>query len=322
MYRLKNLTIIFPVLIGLWFADTAISRDRTAGWERNSVLNSMKRWTQRPRAQVAIFGSSTSKDWLDVRTLGQAVGVAPGHVLDAHINGCHQGCTLAEVRLMKTKKRHFKMAFFGTNLFQLCEFSHSKRVLQQEMMLPSTDIPQHFARYLKAEQPLRYIGRFVGIELSGAYADTAYLRSEGGRWLFGRPERGKGHLWARPKPAIAPESVLTCAYSDDDVALKRAYSEALLDDLSTIADQVFLMVLPDRTLGSDDPAIAESWRRHLKLHRELADARPSVTLIDLVTDGARTPHKFRDGFHLNAAGIRDQKRLFGKRMKALGYPKK
>jgi len=315
---MRHLLYIAPVMLALWFLDSAISEDRYVGWERNSVRNSAHRWHANKTNQVILLGSSTSVDWARPHYIGKLLGVSGRKVLDAHINGCHQGCTYAEVRYLLQRERHFKTAFYGTNLFQICEYEHSKRSLQHEMMLPTRDIPRMFALYARAEQPLNYMARFIGNELSGAYGDTAILRHQWTQALFGEAERGQEHRWIRAeRPPRAP--FVTCDYAPEHVAYKKAVSEALLDDLGALADQVFLMLLPDETLSSPDPAIRAAWIKHRALHRELAAARPHVTLIDLTEGGARDRRHFRDGFHVNKTGMRLQQRRFEALMRAGGH---
>lgn len=317
---MRHLLYIIPTLFALWMLDNGISLDRYAGWERNAVRNSMARWDQQKRAKVAIFGSSTSKDWLPRPFLAKVTGVRTGDVLDAHVNGCHQGCTWASVRTLLRRERHFDTVFFGTNLFQMCEQVHSKRVLQHQIMTPAADAPRLFGLYAHAQQPLTYVGRYVGMTFSGAYGDTAAVQ----RWLaedlYGKPRRGRGHLWAR-KRIPRKSKTASCRYRDADVAYKAAVSAALFDDLSALADEVFVMLLPDPTASSDDPEDQRRWAAHRALHQRLADARPQVTLIDLVTDGVVEPKGFRDAIHLHRDAMPRQQALFEARMKALGWPR-
>jgi hypothetical protein len=308
---IKHLLYIVPTLAALWFVDDALSKHRTAGWERNSVINSQKRWNARGDFDVVLLGSSTSADWLPPAELGRVLGVPRERVLDAHINGCHQDCTYAEVRRLLAEGRHFKTAVFGTNLFQLCEFDNSKRVLQQHMMLPKSDIPRLFGLYLQMDQPLRNMMRFVGNELSGAYADTQAIQDAMALAVFGKRNDAQKHRWVR-KQAPAAKSSPTCSYEPDAIAYKKALSEAILDDLGKLADEVYLLVLPDVTL--DDPTQAEAWTRHRALHQSFADARPYLKVIDLSHDGAHAAKHFRDGFHLSPEGIRIQQALFARRM--------
>ncbi len=317
---MRHLLYIIPVLCGLWMWDNSLSLDRYAGWERNSVRNSMIRWDRGKRAKVAIFGSSTSKDWLPVTLAARVTGVGARDVLDAHVNGCHQGCTWSSVRKLLQRERHYEAVFFATNLFQMCEELHSKRVLQHQMMLPAQDVPRLFGLYAHADQPLTYVGRYVGMTLSGAYGDTAALQ----RWLredlFGEPKRGRTHLWARPDRPPSSKKTMSCRYRPADVAYKAAVSAALLDDLTRLADHVFLLLLPDPTAASDDPEHQRRWVLHRALHQELADARPAVTLIDLVTDGVVEQKDFRDAIHLHRRAMPRQQKLFEARMEAAGWP--
>ncbi len=309
---IRHLLYIAPTLAALWFLDDALSKHRTAGWERNSVINSQKRWNASSEFDVVLLGSSTSADWLPPAELGRVMGVPATRVLDAHINGCHQDCTYAEVRRLLAEGRHFKTAVFGTNLFQLCEFDNSKRVLQQHMMLPKSDIPHLFSMYLHTAQPLRNMMRFIGNELSGAYADTQAIQDALGQKLFGKRNGSQKHRWVR-RQAPPPKPPPTCSYEPDAIAYKKALSEAIMDDLGRLADEVYLLVLPDVTL--DDPARAEAWARHRALHQSLVESRPYLKIVDLSRDGAHAKKHFRDGFHLSPEGIRIQRALFAKRMR-------
>lgn len=318
--RVRHLLYILPTLAALWLIDNALSQDRRVGWERNSVRNATERWERQPKARVAIFGSSTSKDWLPVTLAAQVTGVERRDVVDAHINGCHQDCTWATIRQLRQRGQKYEIAFFGTNLFQLCEEAHSKRVMQQKMQTPSGDVPRLFALYLHADQPLRFMARFIGMGFSGAYADTAPIQRAMTESLFGKGEPRQAHRWYRDKAVVDP-NLLSCGYSPDEVAYKRAMSEALLDDLGEMSERVFLMLLPDRTLALEDPEHVERWRRHLAMHHELAAARPWVTVIDLVTGGVSDPAQFRDGFHLKPKGMTAQRALFEQRMAEAGWPR-
>ena len=333
-----------PIVALFWVADRWLTDDGYVGWERNTVRNSVhrwdksRRWENERRPKVAVFGSSTSVDWLDLRKpyLANLLGVRRGDILDAHMNGCHQGCTWAEVRRMQQrqnlkrcylrgknqcdppKEKRFETVFFGTNLFQLCENTHSKRSLQHSMLTPTVDIPALMNIYLEAEEPLLYIGRFWGTKISGGYADTIALRDYWGRKTIGKGRRGQSHRWYRAQRPKAEKDVLSCVYTPEAVAFKRRLTEGLLDDLHTLTDQVYLMLLPERSLGLDDPEHKRRWAAHLDLHASLADARPWVTLVDLVTDGVSRHDHFRDDIHLNGKGMKVQRALFEKRLEALG----
>jgi len=317
---MRHLLYIIPTLIALWMLDNGLSFDRYVGWERNAVRSSTMRWEQGKRAKVAIFGSSTSKDWLPASLAARVTGVRTRDVLDAHVNGCHQGCTWASVRTLLRLERRYEVAFFGTNLFQMCENAHSKRILQHQIMTPAADAGRLMRLYGRAEQPLNYAGRYIGMTLSGAYGDTASLQ----RWLaedlYGEAKKGRQHRWARRRLPTTKKRQASCRYAPEDVAFKAAVSEALFDDLSRIAKHVFVLLLPDPTAGLDDPEHRRRWAAHRALHRRLADARPRVTLIDLTDGGVVEPEGFRDAIHLERGAMGRQRALFEGRMRAVGWP--
>lgn len=318
------------VLLAFVALDFWLSYGRQAGWERNTVRNALARIEGQPTAKVAIFGSSTSKDWLPSEKLADWLGVEAQDVLDAHINGCHQDCTWAELRAFLRLGRRFEATFIGTNLFQLCEFEHTKRILQQSMMTPAADLPALLWSYRHAQRPLRSTGRLLGIGLSGSYGDSTMIRRRLTMTLnrIWRPVEEPTlppAAWAtkRPLPSTSAPP-LSCAYGPDDIALKRAYSEGILDMLSQMSTHVFLLLLPDRTLSLDEPEHQRRWAEHRALHEALAAARPQVHLIDLVSDGPAAPALYRDGFHLNERGIAQQQALFEARLRVLlptlGWP--
>jgi hypothetical protein len=306
------------------------------GWERNAVRNSARRWEHETRAKVAILGSSTSKDWLPGAHLAKRLGLPNGSVVDAHINGCHQGCTWAEVQRMlqrhagkrcrwkgedrcsPPKSKRFQKVFFGTNLFQICENTHSKRSLQHSILTPTEDVPALMAIYLEAESPLLYVGRFIGTKISHGYGDTRALRDYWGQKWLGKARRGHAHAWYRQDRPPKESAPLTCAYGPEQVALKRRFSAAMLDDLRALTEHVYIMLLPDRSVALDEAEHRRRWAAHLALHRDLAESRDWVTIIDLVTDGVKTTRDFKDGFHLRKRGVKRQLALFDRRLEALG----
>jgi hypothetical protein len=319
------LRLVGPLLLlvtALWIADALLSRDRTVGWERNTVRNALNRVHTAKDARVAILGSSTSADWLPNAFAAQTLGRKAGEVVDAHLNGCHQPCTWSEVQGLLAQGRRYEVAFFGTNLFQQCEFVSPKRQLQDEMLLPTASIPAAFALYAHAEDPLGYVARFLGVKLSGVYGDTGFLQDTWRKATLGAASPTDAWRWARTTPP-PPGGTHDCSYDDDAIAYKTAVTSALLDDLRALADVTYLMLLPDDLLTTGTPAQLAAWAKHRALHTALAEARPWVRLVDLSTSlpglpGARRREDFRDGVHVSPAGLKAQQALFTARMKALG----
>ena len=326
-------------MILLWWVDKVISQDDYIGWNRNSIRNSQLRWANnhkkwtdlrrswrrkkpRPKKKLrsaVLLGSSTSVDWLAPAYLARLKGYESGTVLDAHINGCHQGCTYASVRRLLLRRRRFNTAFFGTNLFQICEHAHSKRVFQHSVLLPTRDIPRMLGLYLSAEQPMKYMGRFIGDRLSSAYGETSFLQSTWAKALFGSRKRRDSQRWyTHTQPPGKPFEF--CDYEADHIRYKLAVTEALLDDMKKLAGRVYLMLLPDVSLSSPDPETRAIWEKHRAVHQAMADERKDVHLVDLTQEGgAREAVDFRDGFHVSAQGKRLQRALFVKLMGKNGF---
>ena len=317
--------LVGPLLLlvsALWLADALLSRDRTVGWERNTVRNALNRVHMAKDARVAILGSSTSADWLPNAFAAQTLGRKPAEVVDAHLNGCHQPCTWSEVQGLRAQGRRYDIVLFGTNLFQQCEFASPKRQLQDEMLLPTASIPAAFALYAQSQDPLGYVARFLGVKLSGVYGDTGFLQSDWRSAILGAPSATEAWRWARSAPPPA-SGTHDCSYEDDAIAYKTAVTEALLDDLRDVAGLTYLMLLPDDLLTTGTPAQQAAWEKHRSLHTALVEPRPWVKLVDLSTGlpglpGARRREDFRDGVHVSPAGLKAQQALFTARMKALG----
>lgn len=302
------------LLAALWWADHVASAGGIAGGERKAVRGAFARMRKSSARTAVLLGSSTSRDWLPPRSLAALLGVRSEDVLDAHINGCHQDCTWAEVRRLLANGRHFEVAFFGTNLFQLCEYPHTKRALQQRELLPAQDRIELLRLYMHSRHPLAYLGRLAGGAISAVYADTTATQREAARRVLGREDPDRS--WVRP-PSEAPRDPPRCAYGEDDVAYKRAVSEALFEDLGRLADRSYVMLLPDATLLSSDPDDVAAWEAHRELHRELAEKYEHVFVIDLAVP--RPIDDYTDGVHLRPQVGVEQRRLLRERLREGGH---
>src|SRR5262245_61477172 len=139
---MHKLAYILPVVALFWFVDALVTKNGTVGWERNCVYDLQKRLDKSSAREGILLGSSTSADWLPTPMIERMLGAASGGVVDAHINGCHQDCTHAEVLKLLGEKRHYRFALYATNQFQMCEYEESKRVMHQRMMTPAEDLPE------------------------------------------------------------------------------------------------------------------------------------------------------------------------------------
>lgn len=318
---MKKALYIIPFIVGVWYLDNVASKDRTVGWERNSVFDARKRLKASKARNTILLGSSTSVDWLRPKMVEKLFRLSSGTVVDAHVNGCHQGCTFSQVKGLLKKRKHYKRAFYGTNEFQICEEDHSKRIMQHQMMLPVEDLPELFAQYSQAQQPLRNIARYFGITLSSVYGDTNFLQRQWSHKLIGAPRRGRDHRWYKKKRKRTMKEHW-CDYSPDKVAYKLSLSKALYGSMLRLADDVFILLLPDQTLSDKDPEKKRVWQLHRKSHQQIADSDEHLHLIDLSQGGAHLPRHFRDGYHLSGEGTRIQQTLLAKLLEEKGWTRK
>ena len=210
--------------------------------------------------------------------------------------------------------RHYEKVFFGLNLYQLCETPKPYRNVQQFMQLRLSDYPRMLRINLAAQSPLQQYGQMLGL-VSGAYGDRVFVQQRFSKRLWGRG-RGGTYRWHRPAYK-KPRKLWSCPYEPEDVALKLAYTDALLQDLAELADRSYLIVLPDRTFRRQKK-YGERWARHRTALRELADRHPHVEYMELIEGGAREDAHFRDVVHLNGKGILLQRRLFERKLREAG----
>lgn len=318
----QGLIAVIALLALLAYLDWQVTENRTIGNERNAVLGALERTRDPKPSGLVLLGSSTTADWLPQGFLASTFGEPREEVVRAHINGGHQTCSLAEARHLLAQGRHFRVAIFGTNQFQMCEYPHSKRVLQHQMLMPAADLPLLMGLYAKTAQPLQYYGRFVGGLASGAYAETATLQRTWARAIFGDKHNRAPERWVhRTRRRSNKAATEICPYEPSDVRYKSAAQDALLSSLERLADEVFLLVLPEATLSDDSPAARRAWRRHLQNMTAMADAHARVHLIDLTSSGARDPEDFTDGFHVQRKLHTRQRRFFRSALAPYGYPR-
>lgn len=292
----------------LFSLDRWVSDRGTLGWERNAVRGGLARVDKLPEASgVVVLGSSTSRDWLRMRALAFLYRIPRDQVVDAHINGCHQACTWAEVRNMLARGRHFEYAFYGLNHFQMCEEPHSKRVLQHRMLLPREQTFDLWKLYAHAKMPQWYIARSIVAAGAQGPADTAAVRAKLRYYTVGRPQPGQSHRWSTANPP-SPPRVRYCSYNEDEVRYKLEATRMLFDDLKHLATVSNVMILPDESLSHTTPAITKAWAAHRKALHELAASRPWIELIDMTEGGPWTPERFTDGVHLHQHEYGGQRR--------------
>lgn len=316
---------MIPIMLLFVGLDGWLSRGRTAGRERNAIHGSKSRWGFADKAKVMILGSSTSVELMPPDSIATLLDRPLDDVRSGHINGCHHGCTWAQVQAIadrfierasyrpahKRPQKRFDHVFLGANLFQQCEHAHSKRVLQQVSLTPAHRLPALLKHYAQADRPLQYYGRALGMLVSGAYGDgrAARHRLNMTRSL-GQPDH---HWYTHQRPPAPPTQ--TCDYAAAS-GLKPAFSAALVADLARLSKRVTLVLLPDQALSAGDP----DQRAQLPAFRAMmtgwAAAHPNVDLIDMVADNPATRRDYRDDIHFRRESIAKQRALFATRYRA------
>jgi hypothetical protein len=278
-----------------------------------------ERLAKKPDAAIAMMGQSTIGKWLvDGDRFARMYQLAPSAVVGAQIGGCDYTCSFAEARHLLAAGKHFKQIYFGANLYQMCEDPTSWRVFTPLALIPWRDLPDLLALWGHAKQPLSYYGRSLGMAFSQAYDDSIAAR-ERVVTALGLPyskRHGIAIRWALPRPATRDKGWSpACGYEPQQIALKTEAVRLMLPDLTRLADRVYYMALPDRSLG--DPAYRDAFRSFIAHQRALANAVPRVTFVDLVSEGASLPGDYADGAHLSATGKEKQTLLLRRKLDEL-----
>lgn len=319
--RRVNWLALGLVLVALFALDRQLGPRSGKGSEYGLLENQTKRLVTKPKAKVLILGQSTTGQWLTPSNLGHLLGIPASKILDGHLSGCQPDCTYAEVRRLLAEKRHFKEAFFGVNLYTLCEGESRRRVASEVVTLPLADTFTLANHYWNTEEPTRYFGALAALSVSKAYLDPDFVQ----RQLFGAWIDPKAHsdywmdqgivdqlaLGRRPQRLNRPTRDRSCALEDDEIAFKMSIIESLLTDLEQLSDRTFLMALPDRSLvkTSKDPETARRWTKFVELMRKVTSTHPKVTFLDVASPGPRMRSQYRDSFHLTGTGMVHQNRV-------------
>ena len=318
---MRRLAYIIPIVLGLLYLDAWLTEGRTLGGARNSVVGSTTRWSRADYTPIFILGSSTTSDLMPPAVIAKALGVRQKDIANGRINGCHQGCTWAQLRaiMQRTdtldrrrprKGPRFKHVFMGVNLFQQCEDGHSKRVMQHITLVPPRDLAALFALYLKAEKPLRRLGRALGMLVSGVYGEPAGVK---GRLGISAVFALRGRWYTKLRPA---SSTAFCDYAEGQTALKTAFMQSLMDDLARLSTRVTLVLLPDQGLAARDPAQMAQLPAYRAWAQAIADRHPNIDMLDMVVDNTAKRRDFRDTIHFTGRALKGQRAEFVRRYKA------
>jgi hypothetical protein len=294
---LVHLSSAILTLALLFVVDRWLSEDRAPKGEREIVVKAKRSLAKKPDAKAVTLGCSTR---ISAASMADRLELDRALAVDGHMGGCHQVCSWAEARALRAEGRRFDAVFYALNQSLLCESMHSKRTLQHRALVPASDVPSLFALYARSDLRLRYIGRFLGATASGAYEDSgrARRRLASSAPLFAKPtKRGAQWFTAADKKREPWEPI--CAPGNES-AYKIAATRALAEELSGLADDVYLILLPDKMMSK--PGDEARWTIFRERMREATDGLPRVHLVDLSLEGPKHPKHFRDGLHLKRSG--------------------
>ncbi|HTM46677.1 MAG TPA: hypothetical protein VL137_17095 [Polyangiaceae bacterium] len=320
--KAAQLLYVLPILALFHWIDRRLVQGCGTKSETYFLNDQLHRATGTPKAKVIVLGQSTMGQWLDPPYLSSALKLPENEVLDGHLGGCHQDCTWAEVQLLLHQKRHFEKAFFGLNLYEMCDSATWKRSLQHATMTPLSAVPGLFLIYGRSDDAAKYVSRFVGASLLSAYADPLSVQEHLRRTLLGKPADVSDWV-ATPDPEGAavdekkkPKEIASCSMAPAAIQVKVSFTNSLLDGMEQLADHNYFLLLPDRTSRMSGVHV-QRWRQFRAAIAGVLAAHPDVQLVDLVTGGALASKYFRDSVHLNASGTSIQRKLFEKRLKGL-----
>lgn len=304
------------VLVPVGALDQWLSQGRRPRLSYMRLLD--QRLAAKPDADIALMGQSTIAKWLvDGDRFARMYRLPATEVVGAQIGGCDYTCSFAQARRLLARGHHFQQIYFGANLYQMCEDARSWRVFTPLALIPWPDLPELLRVWSHGEKPLSYYGRALGMAVSQAYDDSIAAHERVATTLgLPRPQKPRFQpRWARPVRNPVNWSP-SCRYGDEEIALKTAAVQRLLPDLTRLADEVYYLALPDRSLG--DRKYRRAFAKFVEHQRALASAVPRVTFVDLTTEGARERADYTDGAHLSAQGIKKQSALLKQKLAELG----
>lgn len=306
----KSLTLL-AVLAAFVAFDRAIAPTDVKRSELAGLRDQAHALDAAPRADVLVLGSSTIGQWLTPKVLGSILGVPSKSIMNAHLSACYPSCSFSVVEQLKARGRRFRKVFLGVNMFSMCEGGAALRVMQNVELTPAGKLPQVFVTYLHSTKPATYLGTAAGMLLSHAYRDTTYQQDRLTVTTFGKgntPDSWRFLPKVKPAEASKREYRGGCGYEPNKVALQTKFLALQLDALSEIADQVYVLSLPQRSLAHIDnyPEIRSAWERHQRSLKNLVSKHEKVKLVDMTTGGIMASRFFRDAVHLNERGRQHQ----------------
>jgi hypothetical protein len=255
-----------------------------------------------------VLGSSTS-EWFP-GAITQHWKLSRSQVLDAHMSDCHQSCTMAEAAALVRMGLHYQTATFGVNMYEYCESYRARRSMQEVELLPFDESLRLLPIYARSDDPLRLAGGWLLNQLSDVYGNTMWLQRHHRKAWFGNEALARN--WFRTSDEKKPkrDTAFSCDYLEADRRFGIAATRAAVQVAAELADQVYLIALPDKPHSGDAPEAQQARETFRAEHADLAGSFERVRFIDLLDPSVAQARHFRDNAHLNRQGIKAASRLF------------
>lgn len=303
----------------LFWVDRRIGGIDQGGPYREALREPLRRAERAREAEHVVLGCSTVS-WLPRAIAGQRK-LPNGKVLDAHISDCHQSCSMAEAVKLARMGRHYQSATFGVNMFEYCQSYRARRSMQEVELLPFDESLRLLPVYLQSDDPLRLTGGWLLNQVSQVYGNTMWLQRHVRKDWFGKESlaaswyrKSEPEQKTKTKTKTKRRQAFRCDYLEADRRYGTAATRAALEAALELADQVYLVLLPDKVYSDPSETSARANETFLTEHAALVSDLERVQMIELVDPRVIQPRHFRDNAHLNRQGISAASKLFRRKL--------
>ncbi len=303
---------VVVAVAAVFLVDRWVGSIDQGGPYRQAIREPVSRAQRAHGAEHIVLGCSTS-EWFPSAIRGYRK-LSSEKVVDAHMSDCHQSCTMAEATALRRLGLHYQTATFGVNMFEYCEKYRARRSMQEVALLPFDESLRLLPIYAASDDPLRLAGGWLLNHLSLVYGNTMWLQRHHRKAWFGNESLSS--TWFRkskPKKQARREA-FECDYLEADRRFGLAATRAAVEAATELADQVYLVVLPEKPYSGDAPAAARAREKFFAEHADLTKDLDGVHVIDLLDSSLAQARHFRDNAHLNRQGIKAASKLFRQKL--------
>ena len=278
---------------------------------RQAIQQPVSRAQKAHGAEHIVLGCSTS-EWFP-SAIARSRKLSREKVVDAHMSDCHQSCTMAEATALRRLGLHYQTATFGVNMFEYCEKYRARRSMQEVELLPFDESLRLLPVYAASDDPLRMAGGWLLNHLSLVYGNTMWLQRHHRKAWFGN-ESLSSSWFRKSKPKKQRREAFECDYLEADRRFGLAATRAAVEAASELADQVYLVALPEKPYSGAAPELAKARETFYAEHADLTKDLDRVVVVDLLDSSLAQARHFRDNAHLNRQGIQAASKLFHRKL--------